>query len=80
MTRPLAEIQADLTLAYASRRKAIEAAEYTMDSGQGRMGAKRDLAAIESTIRALRAEYDEAEDLLNGVDSGIIEMDVRRYG
>jgi hypothetical protein len=54
------EIQADLDAAYASRRKALDVEEYTIDSGQGRQTVRRSLVNIERTIRVLESELNES--------------------
>lgn len=61
MSRPVADIDADLAVAYAARRKALEVEEYSTDSGQGRTSAKRSLSNINATIRALEDEREAAD-------------------
>ena len=56
MARSVTDISLDLAAAYAARRKALEAEEYSIDSGQGR----RSLVNIERTIRVLEAELNDA--------------------
>jgi hypothetical protein len=75
MSRPIADIQSDLTAAYAARRKALEAEKYSLNSGQGSQTAERNLAAINATIVSLEREMDDAQSS----DLGIIAVDVRRY-
>jgi hypothetical protein len=61
--RSIAEIDADLVVAYASRRAAMQASSYGANGKQ----VSRDLRAIESTISNLKAERAEAE---NGGERG----------
>lgn len=61
MSRPVADIQADLEIAYAARRKALQVEEYSTDSGQGRTSAKRNLPNIEATISILESELADAD-------------------
>lgn len=63
MARSATDIQADLDAAYASRRIAMDAQQYSLDTGQGRQSVQRaDLAEINKTIKALEAELAEAND------------------
>lgn len=62
MSRPVADIQADLDIAYQARRNALKVEEYSTDSGQGRTSAKRNLPNIEATIRILESELADASD------------------
>ena len=62
MSRPVADIQADLAVAYAGRRAAMRAEEYSTDSGQSRTSAKRNLPNINATIRILEDELADATD------------------
>jgi hypothetical protein len=58
--RALADIEADLVVAYAARRKALEAEGYTSDSGQGRLTIQRSLVNINKTIDMLEGEKSDA--------------------
>lgn len=79
MARPSSEIQEDLTAAYASRRTALQAQEYGIDSGQGRQNVKRaNLQEINKTIRDLESELSTALDSESG-GSGIIAANFQRY-
>lgn len=60
MARSVTDISLDLAAAYAARRKALEAEEYSIDSGQGRQSVRRSLVNIERTIRVLEAELNDA--------------------
>lgn len=61
MARTVTEIQADLVIARAARVKALDAEEYSIDTGQGRQSVRRSLPNIERTIRSLEAELLEAQ-------------------
>lgn len=76
MSRDPTEIQADLDAAYAARRAALQAEEYSIDTGQGRQSAKRNLANIEKTIQILKREYEDA--LSDGY--AIVSIDFQRGG
>lgn len=60
--RAVAEITADLSVAYAARRKAMQA---TSHSGAG-VSVTRDLAELNNTITGLEAEKAAAEAVENG--------------
>lgn len=61
MARPVDEIQADLTAAYAARRAAYKAQSYSLDTGQGRQQVTRvDLRALDESIAALESELEDA--------------------
>lgn len=61
MARPVDEIQADLTAAYAARRAALQAQTYSVDSGQGRSSVSRaELRQIQNLVKDLEAELAEA--------------------
>ena len=63
MARSVAEIQADLTAAYASRTAAMSAQSYTLDTGQGRQTVERaSLSDINKTIRELTQELEDATE------------------
>lgn len=76
MARTVAAIQADLTAAYASRLKALEATSYSLDSGQGRQTVTRNLDQINKTIRLLEDELAEVEADASG--DSVISMTYRR--
>lgn len=61
MARPVSEIQADLDVAYAARRKALEAEAYSQNSGQGSLSVTRSLQHINETIKQLESELDGAQ-------------------
>lgn len=67
MSRAVADIQADLTIAYNARRKALEAESYTQDSGQGRLTVTRSLENIARIIRTLEDELENAVDPYGGI-------------
>lgn len=67
MSRAVAEIQAELAIAYAARKKALEAESYTQDSGQGRITVTRSLDNINRTIRTLEDELETAVDPSGGL-------------
>jgi hypothetical protein len=76
--RAAAEIQADLTAAYESRRIALTSQEYSLDTGQGRQQVKRaSLRDINQMIRDLELELDQAQAAESG--AGIIAGNFRRY-
>ena len=56
MARSLADIDADLAVAYASRRQAMQSSSYTTN---GR-SMSRDLRAIDDSISKLEAERTQA--------------------
>lgn len=60
MSRAVADIQADLTAAYAARRKAMEAKSYGVNSGQGQITVTRDLKELQAVIKDLESELAEA--------------------
>lgn len=61
MPRSVADIQADLDAAYASRRTALQAQSYSLDTGQGKQLVNRaDLSSIQDTIRQLECELEDA--------------------
>lgn len=77
MSRAVTDIQADLTIAYSARKKALEAESYTQDSGQGRITVTRSLENINRTIRTLEDELENAVDPYGGIiaptfDRGIL--------
>lgn len=77
--RATSEIQADLTAAYASRRTALQAQEYGIDSGQGRQNVKRaNLQEINKTIRDLESELTASTDSESG-GTGIFSGDFSRF-
>jgi hypothetical protein len=60
-SRTSAQIQTELTLAYAARTAALLGQEYTLDTGQGRQSVTRaNLTEINRTIQELEAELAEA--------------------
>ena len=62
MARSYADVQADLTAAYAARRACLLGASYSLDTGQGRQTVTRaNLTEISHLIQALEAELQEAE-------------------
>lgn len=64
MARSIADIQADLDAAYASRRAALQAQNYSLDSGQGKQQVQRaDLGKIDDTIRMLQSELEDADGI-----------------
>ena len=68
MARSSSDIQADLTVAYASRRSAMQASSYSA-SGQS---VSRDLKTINETIGLLEAELAGVEAAADG--SGSIQF------
>lgn len=66
MGRPIPEIQEDLKVAYQSRRKALEAASYSQNSGQGSISVSRNLTEINKTISSLETELENAQANVNG--------------
>lgn len=61
MPRSVADIQSDLDAAYASRRTAMQAQSYSLDTGQGKQLVNRaDLSSIQDTIRQLEGELEDA--------------------
>jgi hypothetical protein len=76
MPRPTADIQADLTAALESRRMALQAQGYSLDTGQGKQSVNRaSLSEINKTIRELQAELDEAQNS----DAGLMTGSFMRY-
>lgn len=74
MARDIAEIQADLTAAYESRRTALQAQNYSLDTGQGKQSVTRaSLSEINKTIRELQAELEEAQNAWGGLMTGSFE-------
>jgi hypothetical protein len=75
--RSSASIKIDLDAAYASRLSALQAQQYSLDTGQGKQMVQRaDLGTITKTIRVLEAEYDDAvarESGDNGITAGSFE-------
>jgi len=67
--RSVIDIQADLVAAYSSRRSAMQASEYGLETGQGKQSVKRDLPGLNKTIRNLEAELSEATG-----ESGVFAM------
>ena len=65
--RSVTDIQADLVDAYAARRKALDAEQYSIDTGQGKQAVQRNLESINRTILQLEAELRDAEDPAGGV-------------
>lgn len=65
--RSVADIQADLTAAYAARRSALQAEQYAVDTGQGRQSVQRNLEQINKTIIALEVELRDADDPAGGL-------------
>jgi hypothetical protein len=77
MARTVAEIQVDLTAAYASRRVALQAQSTSLDSGQGRISATRaNLTEINRTIGELEGELAYAQDTDGGIMHISLERDV----
>ena len=67
MARTTSDIQADLTAAYESRRVALTAQSYSMNSGQGSQSVQRaSLKEINETIKQLTQELDEANEQYGG--------------
>lgn len=65
--RTVADIQADLTAAYAARLAALTAEKYAIDTGQGRQSVERNLESINKTILQLEGELRDAEDPAGGM-------------
>jgi hypothetical protein len=64
MDRSVADIDADLTVAYAARRSALRFA--SVATGDGVSKANQQLSAINDTINILVAEKNAAESAANG--------------
>jgi len=80
MARNATEIQEDLDAAIASRRAAMQAQSYSMDSGQGRQQVTRvDLKTLNATIRELQNELETANADANGY-GGLDHVDFQRNG
>lgn len=82
MVRPIAEIEADITLFEGLRTQAGThgIAEYSIDSGQGRQSTKRiTLAEIRQTLIDLNEELAEAQSVEAGYTPGVISYSSRRY-
>ena len=63
-------IQADLDAAYVARRSALDAASYSLDTGQGRQQVQRaELTQINATIRELESELQGAVEDASGFGS-----------
>jgi len=68
--RSVIEIQADLEAAYASRRIALSAQSYSLDTGQGKQQVQRaNLDEINKTIRLLELELETESDINGGIFS-----------
>ena len=78
MARSSVDIKIDLDEAVASRRKAMKAQEYTIDTGQGSQRVRRaDLNLLTQTINILQSEYEAAlDDEQNG--GGIMALSYSR--
>jgi hypothetical protein len=76
VSRAVADIQADLTAAYAARRKAMDAKSYGVNTGQGQITVTRDLKELNATIRELESELGEA----NGTGPQTIAVHAGRGG
>ena len=78
MARSITDIQADLDAAYSARRTAMQAQEYSLDTGQGRQQVKRaNLTEINKVIKSLEAELEEAQSEADG--TGVISGIFGRY-
>ena len=78
-SRTSAQVQADLTAAYAARLAAMSGQSYSVNTGQGSQSVTRaNLTEINKTISLLEAELEEVL-LREGGDSGIASIRFRRY-
>jgi len=77
--RTSTEIRADLVIVRAARIKAVEAQNYSLNTGQSTQSVTRaNLTEINKTISALEAELEEALARETG-DSGIVSAQFRRF-
>lgn len=73
------EIKDELAFAIASRKAALQAQSYSLDTGQGKQSVQRaDLDKISKTIKILQDELEEALNEENGV-SGLSFGTFERY-
>ena len=77
MAQTLADLQADLDIMLAARRRLMETGEeFFFDSGQGRQSSKLRLKDVEASITRIKGEIAELE---NG-DTGLMTGSFRRFG
>lgn len=77
--RSSVEIQEDLDAAYISRRTALQAQSYSLNSGQGSQAVTRaSLSQINETIKDLQAELEAAINSESGYN-GIVSGSFKRY-
>lgn len=68
MAQTLADLQADLDIMLAARRKIMQTGEeFFFDSGQGRQSRKLSLAKVEASIKTIKAEIEELSNEGNGL-------------
>ena len=78
-SRTSAQVQADLTAAYAARLAAMSGQSYSVNTGQGSQSVTRaNLTELNKTINLLEAELEEVL-AREGGDSGLVSLGFRRY-